>query len=256
MEKGFTLVELSIVLVIIGMLVGGILVGQSLIESTKMQSSIREIQQYDIAVQNFLTKYKSLPGDTKKLTPPGDGDGGVFSNSHIFQMLAANSELFLFWRHLNQVGVLKQPFKTYTGGAMFDGNFAGLVPKLKIGKDCYITAHTNIFWAGFDSPGDRYLGEMWSIANGSVESQKPCLTAVDAMALDTKLDDGVPSTGDVQQQYPYSGPRINGYLGCDPNTETKYDVAGIWNASNGSPESSPNTERIECLLGVKAKWYR
>ena len=48
-KSGFTLVELSIVLVIIGLLIGGILVGQSLIESAKMNSFVRQVQQIDIA---------------------------------------------------------------------------------------------------------------------------------------------------------------------------------------------------------------
>ena len=53
MKKGFTLVELSIVLVIIGLLIGGILVAQSMIHTAKIQNTVRLIQQMDTAVSNF-----------------------------------------------------------------------------------------------------------------------------------------------------------------------------------------------------------
>lgn len=63
-KVGFTLVELSIVLVIIGFLIGGILVGQSIIDGAKIQKTVREIQQYRSAIGAFKTKYKGIPGDT------------------------------------------------------------------------------------------------------------------------------------------------------------------------------------------------
>jgi prepilin-type N-terminal cleavage/methylation domain-containing protein len=71
-KSGFTLVELTIVLVIIGLLIGGTLVGQSLIDSAKINGSVRQIQQLDIAVQQFRVKYKSWPGDSPTFSPSGD----------------------------------------------------------------------------------------------------------------------------------------------------------------------------------------
>ena len=71
MRRGFTLVELSIVLVIIGLLVGGILVGQSLISSAKISSQIQQIAHFDAGVGAFKAKYKFLPGDA-----PGFGGNG------------------------------------------------------------------------------------------------------------------------------------------------------------------------------------
>jgi len=74
MKKGFTLVELSIVLVIIGLIIGGILVGQSLIESAKINRMTSDIRQYEIAVTLFYKKYKNFPGDSPSFIPPGNGD--------------------------------------------------------------------------------------------------------------------------------------------------------------------------------------
>jgi prepilin-type N-terminal cleavage/methylation domain-containing protein len=73
MKQGFTLVELSIVLVIIGLLIGGILVAQSMIDTSKIEAQVRQIGQFDSAVANFVTKYNSLPGDSPQFGGNGTG---------------------------------------------------------------------------------------------------------------------------------------------------------------------------------------
>ena len=70
MNKGFTLVELSIVLVIIGLLTGGILVAQSLIDTAKIQSQIKQVQQLDIAYYGFESRYRQIPGDSNLFPRP------------------------------------------------------------------------------------------------------------------------------------------------------------------------------------------
>lgn len=63
MTKGFTLVELSIVLVIIGLLVGGIMIGKSLIGSSEIRAQISQIETFKTAANSFKLKYGALPGD-------------------------------------------------------------------------------------------------------------------------------------------------------------------------------------------------
>jgi len=60
---GFTLIELSIVLVIIGLLVSGVLVGRDLIAAAELRSQISQIEGYNTAVRTFQLKYGGLPGD-------------------------------------------------------------------------------------------------------------------------------------------------------------------------------------------------
>ena len=88
--EGFTLVELSIVLVIIGLIVGGVLVGQDLIAAARIRSQLSQIDKYNIAVNTFRLKYNVLPGDMlpdqasafgffhrSGVHNDGDGDGYV-----------------------------------------------------------------------------------------------------------------------------------------------------------------------------------
>ena len=138
-KKGFTLVELSIVLVIIGLLIGGVLVGQSLIESAKVSRFASDLRQYEIAVTQFYGKFKQYPGDSSFFTPPGNNNGaiawGVNGNN---QCAAApngtlsNREYTQVWGHLSQSGMLS---KNYPAFSPANGGFYGNCGGVHSGKD-------------------------------------------------------------------------------------------------------------------------
>jgi prepilin-type N-terminal cleavage/methylation domain-containing protein len=65
---GFTLIELSIVLVIIGLIVGGVLVGQDMIKGAEIRAQLSQIDQINAAVNTFRLKYNCLPGDCARAT--------------------------------------------------------------------------------------------------------------------------------------------------------------------------------------------
>src|SRR5262245_2481649 len=80
-ESGFTLVEIAIVLVIIGLLLGGILKGQEMITQAKIKNLINDFNGVTVAVTSYQDRYRALPGDDQNATTrwtvqaPGDGNG-------------------------------------------------------------------------------------------------------------------------------------------------------------------------------------
>src|SRR5579871_6353801 len=102
-EQGFTLIELSIVLVIIGLIVGGVLVGQDLIKAAQIRAEVTQLERYNTAVNTFRSKYNGVPGDLLSATNffasvtgqasgtagLGNGDGLVQSLSTVAATCAA-----------------------------------------------------------------------------------------------------------------------------------------------------------------------
>lgn len=112
-QSGFTLIEISIVLVIIGLLAGGILKGQQMIENAKYKAFVKEIESYSVAVYNFKDIYRYYPGDfpfaTKKFSIPGttiydgNGNGDIYGG---WCTTPITEESCLVWQHLVASGLL------------------------------------------------------------------------------------------------------------------------------------------------------
>jgi prepilin-type N-terminal cleavage/methylation domain-containing protein len=203
-SKGFTLVELSIVLVIIGLLIGGILAAQSMISTAKIQAFVRQIGQFDAAVASFQSRYNGLPGDSSVF---GCASAGVFvcddglielsngQTSNIWELEAAD-----FWPNLSDSGLKAENVSggTYTSGSMSVESGA---PKAKIGNN-----QTGIYVVGDSTPtvlaDSSTAANMYIVADCSAGSVMAIncsqgLSGIDSIAVDKKLDDGVGTTGNI-----------------------------------------------------------
>ncbi|NKB45868.1 MAG: prepilin-type N-terminal cleavage/methylation domain-containing protein [Alphaproteobacteria bacterium] len=107
-QRGFTLIEMSIVLVIIGLIIGGILKGQEIIESSRQKNVITQIDTVRAAINTFADKYNALPGDYGSATArvnanlsDGNDNGLIGANDLVATGGAASSENIEFFNHLN-----------------------------------------------------------------------------------------------------------------------------------------------------------
>jgi len=198
-QKGFTLVELSIVLVIIGLLIGGILAAQSMINTTRIQAFTRQIGQFDAAVANFGDKYGGIPGDNGRIyTAARTGPSAV---------TLYDEEMANFWPSLSISGLKAEEDAVggYTATLAYANQFpygAPNAPRSRVGTDA------GIITFGVEDPdiysdsGITGYVNFYVVANctGMISTTASCIngvTGADAIAIDTKLDDGAGDNGMV-----------------------------------------------------------
>ncbi len=210
-KSGFTLIELSIVLVIIGLIIGGILVGRDLINSSGVRAQISQIEKFNAAVNTFRSKYGGLPGDLKYteaqgfglyyitygpyvgLAARGDGNGLIQNRGGSVYFF---DEPLIFWRHLSDSKMIEGAYggKLNTAAETTTTIVGDYMPPSKIGTNGSIEVNsvgtgTNYFL--LVSPTITGAG---NCCNGT--SLNP-LTAIEAYQIDNKTDDGLPGSGGV-----------------------------------------------------------
>ncbi len=222
-RAGFTLVELALVLVILGLIVGGVVVGQDLIRAGGVRSVINEYQTYSGAVSAFKDKYLSIPGDMTNATSfwgdnstacadgaitngtpgtcNGDGDGTIEPAS----AASATGEMYQFWNQLALSGIISGQFSGTAG--------TGSGIHCVLGTNCPASKFPSGGWALYYDGSTPYVGSAnhfsLTYANyfffGGQHATSipvtPVLKPADALSIDTKLDDGKPGTGSVIAYY-------------------------------------------------------
>ncbi|MDD3021590.1 MAG: prepilin-type N-terminal cleavage/methylation domain-containing protein [Alphaproteobacteria bacterium] len=208
-ERGFTLVELAIVMIIIGLLIGGILKGQELINNARVSSSVTQLKGIEAAVNTFKDKYAALPGDISNAstrlpgctgaicTTNGNGDGLIQTTGGDLgaaQLTPASgtNETAMF-AHLTVASLLTGAVEPNTAWSLQtslpDFNLGG---KIRFGYVPNATAQTGQV-ATANYTGGHYM----AVGNGGAALTASTMSAGDLANIDRKLDDGMPNTGSV-----------------------------------------------------------
>jgi type II secretory pathway pseudopilin PulG len=183
-ERGFTLVETAIVVLMIGMLLAAVVQGQELIRSARVRALIAEQEAVATAVLGFQDRYLALPGDYANAASAlacdpacanGNGNGRIEEGS-------TPSEAILAWSHLSHAGFLNRSFVADTTTTVVQPENT---PKNEFGGYMQMAFDSN--WGYSTNPARRH-----SIKTGN---------GVPAQALaevDRKIDDGLPTSGRFQ----------------------------------------------------------
>lgn len=192
-QTGFTLIELAIVLVIIGLLLGGVLRGQELINSAKVKNMARDFQNVQVYIYGYQDKFKALPGDDPAAVAHVAGDLGATAAERgngvingTWNTTTNGHESCVFWQHVRLAGLAPGPTVVdCAAGNTYQPRNAdgGLIGIQSV--------------AGF--AGTTVLPTAGGISGAYVVCSDAILGKF-AKQLDITLDDGVGDTGSVRAQ--------------------------------------------------------
>ena len=229
--RAFSLVELSIVLVILGLLVGGILAGQSLIRAGELRAVPVEHAKLQTALSAFKDKYFALPGDMANATsfwgavnttgtngncgaPASDtgtgtqtcnGDGNTFigTTSATTYGSAYRYELFRLWQHLANAGLIEGSYTGVTGSGGTEHYIPGTnTLASKIAGAGWALSYAPASAGGtsdFPFEGGTYM--QLGKASATASPNGKAFTPAETWNIDKKMDDGKPGAGRVSIKY-------------------------------------------------------
>jgi prepilin-type N-terminal cleavage/methylation domain-containing protein len=223
-QTGFTLIEIAIVLVIIGLLLGGVLKGQELITGARVRNLIQQQDGVKAAYFGFLDRYRGLPGDYSGAaanitgsTQSGDGDGQIEASN-----TASIVESILAWEHLAKSGFINGSYVyagTQTDGSNPKNPYAGFMQLI----------YDGLYGTGTSTTPAGLRHNLKTGPNIPVEI---------IAELDRKVDDGSPYTGAFQfSTYAGGGTAPAGEAtgGCVTAAVTgTTPVPAGWNVSGGN----------------------
>jgi prepilin-type N-terminal cleavage/methylation domain-containing protein len=274
--RGFTLIELSIVLVIIGLIAASVLVGNELIEAARIRSQISQIQQYTVAVTTFRGKYGGIPGDLEadkaasmgfadRSGAPNHGDGngtlescdglGVDSSDQYF-----GCETALFWSDLSAAQMISDSLNSAVDDRIVFTDPKPYLPAAKIGADTYFAVFSAALFQSFGTSSIKCEDTFcFAVVKNPIALAGPpaavgkyavrdALKPSQAYAIDSKMDDGLPLTGTVLAGSVWSS-GIGFSLYYIPTLATTRCVgpSGTTNSYNLMPD---NANQTRCIMNI------
>lgn len=216
-RHGFTLIELSIVLVVIGLIIGGILVGRDMIRAAELRSVITDVEAFKTAINTFKLKFNCIPGDCANAYSfwgdscgpfgtggtngqlPGDNNAcNGNGNGYIDWWGASWNESVKAWQHLSLSGLIPGSYSGYMAGPANIYAIPGVVlPPSKIANGVYVMfKDTGVYGnSGQYLVLSKYNTGETGPTLGFVDNG--LLPAFEAYSIDQKMDDGSPSSGQV-----------------------------------------------------------
>ena len=188
MQRGFTLVEIAIVLVIIGLLLGGILKGQELITNAKVRNVADQQNAIKAAYYAFQDRFRSLPGDyptaqaaanIPNVTEGGNGNGTIDAIA-----ISTHSENVLAWNHLANAGFISCSQCSNPDAATPTANTTGNSPTNAYGGVMALITD------------NKFTGASSAVTNFKTGGSIPSNVLAE---VDRKVDDGFPSTGQMRK---------------------------------------------------------
>ena len=237
-KQGFSLIELSIVILILGLLVVTVVVGRDLVRAGELRGIITQLNTFETGVRTFELKYSGIPGDIANASNRGlgsnDGDGdGLIKPTAAGE---TTSEVVYFWEHLGEADIVPGDYDGSSQAVL--GTTFPRVNGDEMGYMVYSSGTSNYY----------HIGAVSNAAASDVMLYNDSFVPEDAFAIDEKIDDGLPLKGSIVA-------RLSDCTGGTANAFSCIDQAIALNDGASTTDGTTCVAVIGSAIDVDADQY-